>query len=179
MRYFLGNLLIVLSLLVLVVIYYPIILAYFNPPSLQEEFKEGIYITIPKIKAQAKVITNVDPWNETIYRRELKKGVAHAKGTVLPGQTGTSFLFAHSSDSPWNLSRYNTIFLRLGEVEEGDQIIINKEGREFKYRVREKKVVWPKETKYLTEETKNQLILQTCTPIGTAFKRLLIFANPV
>lgn len=179
MRYFLGNLLIVLSLVILIFIYYPIFLTYFNPPSLKEEFKEGFYITIPKIKAQAKVITNVDPWNETVYRSQLKKGVAHAKGTVLPGQAGSSFLFAHSSDSPWNLSRYNTIFLRLGEVEEGDQIIINKEGQEFKYRVREKKVVWPKETRYLTEEVRNQLILQTCTPIGTAFKRLLIFADPV
>lgn len=179
MRYFLGNLLIVLSLLILVVVYYPIILTYFNSPSLKTEFKEGIYITIPKIKAQSPVIANVDPWNEAVYRSQLKKGVAHAKGTVLPGQAGTSFLFAHSSDLPWNLSRYNTIFLRLGEVEEGDQIIINKEGQEFKYRVREKKVVWPQETKYLTDETKSQLILQTCTPIGTAFKRLLVFADPI
>ena len=32
---------------------------------------------------------------------------------------------------------------------------------------------------YLIETKKTQLILQTCTPIGTSLKRLLVFADPV
>ena len=97
----------------------------------------------------------------------------------MPGETGTIFLFAHSSDAPWRLTRYNTVFLRLGGLEPGDEIHITTEKGEFIYRVREKKVVWPNETEYLTNIERDQLILQTCSPVGTDLKRLLVFADPV
>lgn len=190
----LGNFLIIGALAMLLYIYLPIMMIYLYPPQLVEVPRDGFYITIPKISAQAPVLENIDPFSEKVYRKALEKGVAHAIKTSLPGESGTIYLFAHSSDNPWNLTRYNTIFLRLGELEIGDEIIINKEGREFKYLVREKKVVWPSEIKYLKDLGKNQLtsddsqrqgsakqvlILQTCTPIGTAFKRLLVFADPI
>lgn len=42
-----------------------------------------------------------------------------------------------------------------------------------------KKTVWPNEVKYLKEDQGDILILQTCTPIGTALQRLLVFAKPI
>ncbi len=143
---------------------------YFFPPRVESSLPaSGSFITIPKIHAQAPVIENVDPWNEASYKEVLKKGVAQAKGT--------NFLFAHSSGNPWEVTRFNTIFFRIGELEKGDPIIMEKNGVKHQYIVKEKKEVWPTDVSYLKNPPKNELILQTCTPIGTSLKRLLVFAK--
>lgn len=179
LSYHLGNLLIASSVLFLLFIYYPIIALYLFPPKIDEKINEkGYYIQIPKIRAQAPIVTNVDPFDEKEYQSKLTSGVAHAKGTSLPNGEGSSFLFAHSSDVPWRISRYNTVFLRLSELKIGDDIYVFKDGKKIAYKVFAKKEVWPNEVKYLENKGKNQLILQTCVPIGTAFKRLLVFAEP-
>ncbi len=178
--YHLGNLLIILSLLGFSFVFYPIARIYFFPPTIQPiPTQKGIFLTIPKIHAQAPIIENVNPWNESQYQQALKKGIAHAKGTALPDEKGTIFLFAHSSGAPWEIAWYNTIFLRLGELQKGDNIEITKNGKKYLFKVREKKEVWPNEVSYLLQTKKDGLILQTCTPIGTSLKRLLIFADPV
>ncbi|MBA3724259.1 MAG: sortase [Candidatus Levybacteria bacterium] len=174
----LGNILIVTSLFGFAYIFYPLLQVYIAPPVIQNvAAQKGTTLTIPKINAQAPVIEMVDPWNEALYDEALKRGVAHAKGTSLPGEDGTTFLFAHSSGMPWEMTRYNTIFLRLGELSVGDRITINRNGRELQYKVTDKKEVDPSEVNYLLQTNKTQLILQTCTPIGTSLKRLLIFAE--
>jgi|SRR3989344_382150 len=179
--YYVGNALILLSLFGLLFTFYPIIQLYLFPPQAQTfiiQTLEEPYIQIDKINALAPIIEQVDPWNEAVYQKALKNGVAHAKGSSLPGQKGTVFLFAHSSGSPWELTRYNTVFFRLSELEKGDTIIIGRQKKRYTYSVTEKKEVWPTEVSYLKELEQNQLIVQTCVPIGTSLKRLLIFASP-
>lgn len=175
----LGSLFIVISLLMAFIIFYPVVSTYLFPPQIKANAQlKGDYITIPKIKAQAPLIFNVDPWNEETYQERLKKGVAHAKGTYLPGEKGTSFIFAHSSGNPLEQTRYNTIFLKLGELEIGDRIEIKREGKTYNYLVTQKKVVYPSEIDYLKKNDTPGIIIQTCWPIGTSFKRLLVFASP-
>lgn len=179
--YHIGNILMALSFLGLVFIYYPFIRTYVFPSEYQDTkilaSEKGSFISIPKIKAQAPIVENIDPWDKNSYSKALEQGVAHAQGTSLPGDKGSSFLFAHSSDDPWNLTRFNTIFLRLGELESGDRIVVNRNNKEYVFRVREKKEVDPSQIQFLTQSNTDQLILQTCTPIGTALKRLLVFAE--
>jgi len=178
--FYIGNFLILFSFGLSIYIYYPIIRVYVAPPRIEEQIDSTVtQITIPKIHAQAPIILNVDPWNEDEYREKLQKGVAHANGTAEPGMRGTSFLFAHSSDSPWNITRYNTAFFRLSELEAGDEIFITKKGKKISYKVFQRKEVGAQDIKYLKKNDQDQLILQTCTPIGTDFRRLLIFAKRV
>ena len=179
LRKLLGNLLIGGSLCLFLVIYLPIIKAYLPRPSYPQIITSDSSIYIPKINAKAPLIDNVDPWNETEYRQALKNGVAIAKGFAKPGQSGTTFIFAHSSDSPWRISSYNTVFFRLGELKQGDEIEINFEGNISKYEVLYSIDVWPGEVEAITKSRDDTLILQTCTPVGTSLKRLLVFANPV
>lgn len=175
--YYVGNLFMVLSIIGLMYIYFPIIqLYFFPPPPPHVSYTTDFVITIPKINAVAKIIPNVDPWNENEYGSKLDQGVAHARGSSLPGESGTMYLFAHSSQPPWKITRENVSFLRLGELNNSDEIDIFKEGKKYTYHVVDKKEVWPSDTQYLRNLQKDQLILQTCTPIGTALKRLLIFA---
>lgn len=168
---------IVASLTFLGLIYLPILKSYL--PSKPEAYdNSGYSINIPKINAYAPLIDNVDPWNETEYREALKKGVAVASGFVKPGEKGTVYIFAHSSDSPWRISSYNTVFFRLGELKKDDLIYINYNGKKYSYRVSHFIDVWPNEVESLTKGLTDQLILQTCTPMGTSLKRLLVFADP-
>src|SRR5437879_1231544 len=81
-------------------------------------------IIIPKIGASARILPNVDATNHNEYVAALQKGVAHARGSVLPGLIGTTYLFAHSTDSFWNVGRYNAVFYLLKDVSIGDDIYV-------------------------------------------------------
>ncbi len=176
--YYLGNILIVSSISFFTFVLYPLLFAYLLPPQLRPiSTLHGLTITIPKIHAQSPIIPGVDPWSESIYRPALQKGVAQAKDTALPGEKGVIFLFAHSSGFPWEVTRFNTIFLRLGELKKNDHIILTRNDTEYTYEVYDMKEVWPTEVSAVTEVTGDVLILQTCTPIGTTLKRLLIYAK--
>lgn len=177
--YYLGNLLIVSSLLLSFIIFYPLIASYlFPPPVKSQEMLPGDYITVPKIKAQAPILFNIDPKNHEVYSETLKHGVAHAKGTYLPGEKGTSFLFAHSSGNPLEQVNYNTVFVKLNELQIGDEILIKRNNKIYKYKVTQKKIVWPTDIQYLEKNNTPGIVIQTCWPIGTSIKRLLVFAAP-
>ena len=177
-----GNALIGLSVVGVLLTFYPIAreeLAYKTRAFSEKPISQEFNVMVKSIKVNAPVTKNVDPWNQSQYLPALHNGIAHAKGSSLPDEEGSVYLFAHSSDAPWRMTSYNTAFFRLGRVNEGDEIIVTYEGKDYGYRVSGKSVVWPNEVEYLTGQERNQLILQTCTPIGTAFKRLLVFADPI
>lgn len=134
-------------------------------------------LIIPKIDARVKIFPNVDASNPKEYLPVLKKGVAHARGTVFPGMKGSIFLFAHSTDAPWNIIRYNAIFYLLGKLEKDDEIILVYGGKRFNYRVLEKKIVDVTETSFFTQKEEELLVLQTCYPPGTTRRALLVFAK--
>jgi len=137
-------------------------------------------VVIPKIGANARVIPGVDTSNERTYSEALKLGVAQALGTAFPGEGGHIFLFAHSTDYWWNVSTYNAVFYLLGKLIKGDEINIFYKGERFVYRVIDTKIVDPSEVEYITRKTNQEfLTLQTCWPLGTTFKRLLVFATRV
>ena len=106
-------------------------------------------IVIPKIGASEKVNANVDPSNSSEYKKSLLSGVAHAKGSAFPGLNGTTYIFAHSADSFWNVGRYNAVFYLLKELVPGDDVIIVFNGKRFNYQVSEKKVVEPSDVQYI------------------------------
>lgn len=140
----------------------------------------NFWISIPKIGASAQVIPNVDPGNETEYLAALKKGVAHAKGSVFPGIAGTTYLFAHSTDSFWDVGRYNAIFYLLKDMSPNDSITVFFNNKRYDYSVQSVQIVNPDEVNYLVnaQKTEEQLVLQTCWPPGTTLKRLLVVAKP-
>lgn len=169
-----------IPILFLLYIYYPLLFVYVAPPKLNPVPEKGVFIEIPKIKAQGKIIEDVDPWKENEYQEKLLSGIAHAKNSARVGSSkGAIYLFAHSTDAPWRMTRYNTAFYKLNELQKEDEVILIRDGKKFKYRIIDKKTVWPNELKYLKDLKKTQLILQTCTPIGTSLQRLLVFAQPI
>jgi len=137
-------------------------------------------IAIPKIAAAAPIIANVDPQNKYEYLRALKQGVAQAKGTAVPGETGNVYLFAHSEDTFYNVNTYNAPFFLLGKLTRGDEIYVFYKDRKFKYVVDQVKVVSPEEVNYLTvNPDRNTLTLQTDYPPGMTFARRIVIADEI
>jgi sortase A len=132
-------------------------------------------VIVPKIGANSKVVSDVDPYNSQIYQRELTKGVAHAKGTVYPGQVGNSFYFAHSSENFFNANKYNSVFYLLNKMVVGDTFYLVYKGEIYKYKVVEVKIIQPEIISYLTGVTKKAMAtLMTCWPAGTDIQRLVV-----
>ncbi len=136
-------------------------------------------VVIPKIDAKANIIANVDAANEKEYQAALEEGVAHAKGTYFPGQGRRIYLFSHSTDSPLNYARYNAVFYLLRKLEAGDQIVIFFADKKYIYEVTDKRVVDSNDTSWISTNTDEEdLVLQTCDPPGTTWKRLIVVAKP-
>lgn len=140
---------------------------------------EDFGIVIPKIDANAKIFPEIDPLSPQEFLPILKQGVAHAKGTAFPGQGEKIYLFAHSADAFYNVGRYNAVFYLIGKLEKGDEIDIYYKRYLYRYKVEGKKVVSPNAVDYLSPSGEEVLILQTCYPPGTTFKRLIVTARPL
>ncbi len=137
-------------------------------------------VVVEKIGANAMILPNIDPSNRGAYEKALKQGIAHAKGSVYPGQKGVSFLFSHSTQNIWDVPRYNAIFYLLRELEVGDRIITYFNDVRYDYVVDDKVVVDANDTSYYNLDTQEPLlIMQTCDPPGTTWKRLLVVAKLV
>lgn len=134
-------------------------------------------VVIPALFLDEPVIYNVDPNNETQYLTALRKGIAQASATRLPGYGGLGYYFAHSS-SPNFARQFNAVFYLLGKLKGGEEVILWHEGVENKYVVTDIKVTNPSDVSFL-HATYNQetVVLQTCWPPGTSLNRLLVFAT--
>ncbi len=137
-------------------------------------------IIIPKLGANANIIANVDSANPDQYIPALEGGVAHAAGTKFPGEHGHIYLFAHSTNTFANVSRYNAVFYLLYKLEPGDEINLYYQGIRHKYKMTGKTIVDPSEVGYITRTSEAEfLTLQTCWPPGTVAQRMLVFAEPI
>lgn len=137
-------------------------------------------IVIPKIGATAKIFPNINPANQNEFLPILQKGIAHAKGTVFPGMNGNIYLFAHSTDNFWDVGRYNAVFYLLKDLKPGDDIIVFYQNFRYNYIVTDSKIVDPNDVSFITkaQEGSERLVLQTCWPPGTTWKRLIVLASP-
>jgi LPXTG-site transpeptidase (sortase) family protein len=137
-------------------------------------------LIVPKVGINAAIIPNVDPTKPEGYLEALKQGVAHASTSFFPNQDGTVYLFSHSTNYDWFVADLNAIFYLLKNLEENDTVVLIYKGERYTYRITGKKVVSPRDTKYLVPTAgKRSLILQTCWPPGSTTQRLLIFADLV
>lgn len=137
-------------------------------------------VVIPKIAAVAPIVDNVDSQDPKSYLPALMRGVAHAKGTSYPGEVGNTYLFAHSTDTFFNVSRYNAVFYLLGKLQKGDEVDVFYKGKEIKYKVSDIRVVAANDVSYLGKiKNTNTLTLQTCYPPGTTLERLVVTADQI
>jgi LPXTG-site transpeptidase (sortase) family protein len=122
-------------------------------------------VVIPKISLDAIVV-------EGVSRKQLSEGPGHIKGTAAPGEIGNAVISAHR----------DTFFRHIYELNKGDEILVRRNGKVFRYEVTGKKIVMPDDMAVLKQTSDPQLTLITCYPtyyIGPAPKRLVVFSKLV
>ena len=112
----------------------------------------------------------------------LANGVAHHPQTSLPWSQSAQrnvFLAGHRMGYRGSWSRM--IFYNLDKLREGDEVVLeDRTGRSYKYRVSEVLVVDPTDSWIMGQVRRRDMVtLQTCTPIPTFEKRLIVRADRV
>lgn len=131
------------------------------------------------IKTAEDVNLNLNSWDEieSQIQDALRDGVVNFPGTAKPGQKGNAFITGHSSYYPIMPGRYKDIFALLPEIEVGEEIEVWQDQQKYTYQVSDKKEVSPNATDVLDDTDDSRLTLMTCTPLGTALKRLIVTAQ--
>lgn len=147
-----------------------------------KDYTAPMVINIPSIGiTNINITPNVDSYNEETYNKYLKQGLAHFKGTPLPGDGGNAFIYGHSAVESFFSTHQNlpeTIFSRLGNIEVGEEVDITKDEKVLKYIVRSKKIVSPDDFSILeSQKGKETLTMMTCWPLGIGTKRLIVVAE--
>lgn len=140
--------------------------------------KFGIFVE--KIGANARIVSDVNPYSAQEYDAALSQGVGHAKGTAYPGQVGNVYLFAHNTLNAWDIPRYNAVFFLLHNLEAGDRITTFYNDQRYDYIVFDKNIHKPSDLSPLTTKYSEPILsLQTCWPPGTTWQRLVVRAKLV
>ena len=139
-------------------------------------------LIIPKINVDVPVVYGVG--NDNISQlKAMEKGVAHFSipgANAVPGQNGNTVLSGHSSNDLFDKGDYKFIFAQLDKLKQGDVIYANYNGKRYAYNVTKTEVVMPNQVNRVQiGADKPMLTLITCVPLGTAEKRLLVFAEQV
>ncbi len=134
-----------------------------------EKRPEEFYLSIPKLKVD-KAIVKVD---------DLKfyDNLSHFPGSALPGEIGNSFITGHSVLPQFaDPKNYLTIFSKLSDLEVGDDVYTELDGKTYHYTVQYAKVVDPQDLSVLGPLSQNgrNLSLMSCVPPGTNLKRLIV-----
>lgn len=122
-------------------------------------------LSIPRIKSTIPII-------EGTGNKELKRGVGHYIGSVIPGVSDNSVLAGHR----------DSVFRRLGEVKIGDLITVKNDYGTFVYEVHKIRIVNANDRTVIVPTKDAVLTLSTCYPfrfIGSAPKRYIVQAGLV
>lgn len=140
-------------------------------------------VIIPKINVDAPVVYDVPSLAEKVVQDKLRSGVVHYPipgASSVPGQVGNTVILGHSSNDVFDDGQYKFVFVQLDKLQKGDTFYLNYEGTRYTYSVTEKKVIDPTEVSQLVINTDKPLAtLVTCTPPGTALKRLVVIAEQI
>jgi LPXTG-site transpeptidase (sortase) family protein len=130
-------------------------------PSATAQVLTRLYI--PKIKLDAVIM-------EGIGHKALTLGPGHLTDSAQPGDRGNSVIAAHR----------DTFFRHIAELRAGDDIFVERNGRQYHYVVTGRRVVQPTDISVLDTTSESRLTLITCYPvyfIGPAPERLVVFAK--
>ncbi len=139
-------------------------------------------LIIPKINVDTPVFYDI-PTDKASQDKAMENGIAHfaiSGANSHPGEIGNTVLSGHSSNDVFARGDYKFIFMQLDKLQVGDTIYANYKGTRYTYVVTKKREVSPTDVGALIYKTdKPEMTLITCTPLGTALRRLLVTAEQV
>ncbi|MBM3210204.1 sortase [Candidatus Saccharibacteria bacterium] len=139
-------------------------------------------LIIPKINVESPILLGVGTDHDS-QMKAMENGVAQFAipgANANPGEAGNFVVSGHSSNDAFAPGDYKFIFAQNEKLTQGDTIYVNHQNTRYTYSITDMKVVLPSEVSAVQIATdKPMLTLISCVPLGTADKRLLIFAEQV
>ena len=120
-------------------------------------------ISLPSLNEKLPIIEGTDD-------AELRRGVGHFVGSVLPGVRDNSVLAGHR----------DSVFSNLGKLALGDPIVVRTAAGQFTYKVAKFRIVMADDRTVIVPTPAAILTLSTCYPfryIGNAPKRYIVTAE--
>lgn len=150
-----------------------------NPESVASVGQES-RIIIPKINVDVPVVYDEPSYNEDKIQKALERGVVHYGTSAMPGQLGNNVIVGHSSNDLFDAGGYKFAFVLIDRLNNGDIFMLNYQGKRYVYKVYNKAVISPSDFSLINiTPDKPVVTLITCTPPGTALKRLLVQAEQI
>ncbi len=159
------------------------------PGPAREERRKDSALLPPELPAGAIMSLTIEalgihgaPVRSSGSERALDRGVIHEPDTSLPWDEGAQrnvYLAGHRLG--WRGTGSYRIFYNLDKLRRGDEILLkDSRGRTYEYRVTGSFLVGPNES-WVKDAVpgRDMMSLQTCTPIPTFEKRLIVRANRV
>ncbi len=148
------------------------------------EYRGSFKLSIPSLGIKdINVAANVDSSVEEVYDKLLEGGLAHFEGTPLPLSnlpTYNTVIYGHSSAGDYYQRTKDPAasFSILSELKYGSEIIVNLEGKDYKYKFIKGKIVDANDLGIL-QGTRGQKIITlfTCYPNGNNSKRYVATAR--
>ncbi|HVE92371.1 MAG TPA: class E sortase [Actinomycetota bacterium] len=120
-------------------------------------------IVIPKIGLRNIVVQGVDS-------PQLKKGPGHFAESPWPGEKGNVALSGHRTT-------YGGPFFRLNELAVGDEVLVERAGARYRYRLMQAPfVVDPSRVDVVDNHGRDEITLTTCHPRFSAAQRMIVHA---
>jgi LPXTG-site transpeptidase (sortase) family protein len=137
-------------------------------------------LVIDSIGVRAPIVFDVPNDNDTIYKK-LEEGVVHYSDTSKPGLPGVSIMLGHSSAYPWYKGDYGAVFALLSRLSAGDRFYVQyDDNRTFVYEMTQSLIFNPFENDErltaLESASGSSLLLISCYPVGTNYKRIAVQA---
>lgn len=138
-----------------------------NASSLDEPPQEGDVIgvlNIPRLEKELPIVHGTD-------EDDLARGVGHYATTALPNENDQILLSGHR----------DTVFRRMGELELGDELVVEMSYGTFTYKISDTDIVDADDTSVIRTTAPDEILtLSTCYPftyVGSAPDRYIIYAE--
>jgi len=138
-------------------------------------------LVIDSLGVNAPIVFNSPADAKSLYAN-LENGVVHYPVSLKPGENGPSILLGHSSAYPWYKGKYGSVFALLGKLKPGDRFYVQYEDKRlFVYTVKQSVIFNPlsgdeEELAKLEQNAQTSLILVSCWPVGTDYRRIAVEA---
>ena len=141
---------------------------------------DSAVLTIGKIGVSAPIVFGVSDKTKDIYDN-LSRGVVHYSPSSRPGEKGASIILGHSSDYPWKKNAFGSVFALLGKLAPGDRLQVQYDnGTVLTFEVKQSLIFAPFSNDSRLEKiegsTDSSLVLISCWPVGTTYKRIAVEA---
>lgn len=138
---------------------------------------EKYSLSIPKIDTTAPIVFLTSRDENAIYEG-LKYGYVHYARTALPGESGDSVFFCHSSTRHGSSGDFDTLCANLDKLERGDEIVIGNETTKLRYVITSRTNDYnPSDPNIFRKTQRPTMEIISCWPVGTNRYRIVVRAE--